>query len=350
MRFVEGSKISKSQLAFIRGANLCYAGKKVASGNSRLFYRNMGKITPIQWAHTTVNPTSGCDGCELFVPPPARLTPEELKEWIRRQPCYAGQVHVNRLARSYPEKYAQSFNEVRLVPGRMRDAAQYGVPTDKENADKPWFVGKPRHIFISDMADALSRDVPFEYLKSEIIDVVSPGKGQRHIWQWLTKRPERMAEFDQWLASRGIEWPENLWAGTSVTNQRTLNVRMMPLLLVRAKVRFLSCEPLFTEVRLGLENFRTPPKPIHWVIVGGASGRDPAPFNVAWAYSIIKQCDNAGIPCFVKQMGARPVETIYEGFEKEERRPTEERSIDLSDSHGGDWSEWPDHLRVREIP
>jgi len=68
--------------------------------------------------------------------------------------------------------------------------------------------------------------------------------GRRHQWQWLTKQPHRMAKFWQWLDERGIPWPDNLWAGTSVTTQRTCT-RIDQLLKVgsASTIRFLSAEP-----------------------------------------------------------------------------------------------------------
>lgn len=324
------------------------------------------KYTSIQWTHSTINPTSGCDGCELYRRPPANLTtPEQLKAWRAKQPCYAAQVHeirwANSLAITHPDLYAKSFSEVRTIPGRIAKAASWGPVTDDEAAEKPWLTSRRRHIFISDMADALSRDVPFEFLRDEIIDGVRSAKGQRHIWQWLTKHPDRMVQFDEYLKEHNVPWPDNLWAGTSVTSQRTADVRVPALLKVRAKVRFLSCEPLFEAVDLrvggdgvtyldalrGLwfcdgRNEPSETNRLHWVIVGGASGGAAVPFDIAWARSIIAQCKSAAVPCFVKQLGAKPVD--------HHPQSDLEFDLDLKDSHGGDWNEWSEGLRVREFP
>jgi protein gp37 len=45
---------------------------------------------------------------------------------------------------------------------------------------------------------------------------------------------------------------------------------------------------------------------LDWVIVGGESGAGARPFDLAWARSIVQQCQAAGVPLFVKQLGARP--------------------------------------------
>lgn len=317
----------------------------------------MGKHTKIQWTHSTINPTSGCDGCELYTRPPSSLTTdEELRAWLLKQPCYASQVHELRWAKSlavtHPSMYGPRFSDVRLIPGRMEEASRWGPVTEKEAEGKPWFTTSRRHIFISDMSDALSRDVPFDFLKAEIIDNVTSEKGRRNVWQWLTKRPQRMAEFDAWLAERNIAWPKNLWAGTSVTNQRTADMRVPALLKVRAKVRFLSCEPLFDRVEFSNVMNRSDcvsqlGKPalggISWVIVGGASGNNPAPFDLRWARSIVSQCRTVEVACFVKQLGAKP-------YVSPEHDGATGFNVQVTDSHGGDWSEWPEDLRVRQIP
>ena len=108
----------------------------------------MGRETEIQWCDSTINPTTGCDGCEL---------------WSKNdRSCYAGNYHEARLASAMPVLYAKDFNEVRLVEGRVKQAANWadlmGVDRIgmKHVSDKPWLSKYPRIIFISDMGDAPS--------------------------------------------------------------------------------------------------------------------------------------------------------------------------------------------------
>ena len=108
-------------------------------------------------------------------------------------------------------------------------------------------------IFVSDMSDSLSAAVPFEYLLEEIVKPASDGPGRRHDWPWLTKRPREMAKFASWLTERGIQWPDNLWAGTSVTSIQSTN-RISNLLLVGSATttRFVSVEPQAARARSDL--------------------------------------------------------------------------------------------------
>lgn len=277
----------------------------------------MSAHTNIQWTDSTNNPTSGCDGCEIL------------------KTCYARIVHENRLAHAFPDKYAENFLEVRLIPGRMEQASRLSDLLGKPRPDKPWMETRPRHIFVSDMSDALSAKVPFEFLEREIVDNVVSEKGRRHVWQWLTKRPERMVRFALWLRERGRQWPDNLWAGTSVTNQFRLRERVPYLRMIPAKVRFLSIEPLLepvdlfdgtcTEAANSVDSRKIGEPWIDWVICGGESGSNARPMDVEWARAIKNQCSVANVPFFMKQLGGRS-------------------------SHRGELTDFPEDLRVREFP
>jgi protein gp37 len=107
----------------------------------------------------------------------------------------------------------------------------------------------------------------------------------------LTKRSERLAR----VAAK-LPWPDNVWMGVSVENQRR-TTRIDDLRRVPAQVRFLSCEPLLGPLSLDLRD-------IHWVIVGGESGRKARRMKPEWARGVRDQCGSAGVPLFFKQWGA----------------------------------------------
>lgn len=289
----------------------------------------MSKDTSIEWCDSSANPVMGCDGCELWIPG-------------KVEHCYAGSLHKIRAGRP---GYADKFEVPKLFPGRMAIAANWN--TTPNRTDKPWLTG-PRKIFISDMGDALSRDVPLEYLRDEVIGAVNSEKGRRHQWLWLTKQPARMVKLAEMI---GI-WPENLWAMTSVTSGEQLG-RVRQLLRVPAKVRGVSYEPALGPVDFG--HFLT--HGLHWHIVGGESGPSARPFDLAWARSAVQQCKDAGVAVFVKQLGSVPIPQHQAGAwdmdhpNKIKRvGPTGTCVLDLRDRKGGDMSEWPEDLRVREFP
>ena len=276
----------------------------------------MSVKTKIHWCDSTVNPTMGCDGCEIWT--------------SRTKTCYAGTLHT-RFGGVTPG-YAPSFTEVTLFPGRMIEAAGWPNLSGKPRKDKPWLNSLPRQIFVSDMSDSLSKVVTFKYLRDEIIANVTSVQGKRHHWHWLTKRPDRMAKFSAWLKALGTSWPENLWAGTSITTQATTS-RIDSLLKVgdEQTIRFLSVEPQIERIDL-----RPWLPKLDWVIQGGESGRKARPFNLAWGDDMIAQCSQHSVALFIKQLGS----VVTEGGER----------VTFEDSYASDWSEWPERLRIRKMP
>ena len=81
---------------------------------------------------------------------------------------------------------------------------------------------------------------------------------------------------------------------------------------------------------------------ISWLIVGGESGHGARPFRADWAEDIVAQCADAGVACFVKQMGANAhiMPPFCRGWVP----------MKLNDAKGGDMAEWPERLRVRQFP
>lgn len=279
----------------------------------------MGIKTDIQWADSTVNPTMGCQGCELWGP--------------GRKTCYAGKSHERKQGKNLG--FAAKFEQVETRSGRMAKAAAWSALSGLRRFDKPWLDGRPRMIFVSDMSDALSKGVTFEYLESEIVAAALCPAGRRHHWLWLTKLSPRMAEFSAWLSRRRVEWPENIWAGTSITSQTTATKRIEALLEVgtESTVRFVSVEPQFDCIDLSPWLQR-----LDLVIQGGESGAKAvaAPFELSWARGMRDACRAAGTAYFLKQLGRQPV--------------SNGAPLELRDPHGGDWDEWPEDLRVRQLP
>lgn len=131
-------------------------------------------------------------------------------------------------------------------------------------------------------------------------------------------------------------WPlANVWLGVSVENQEAADERIPELLATPAAVRLLSCEPLIGEVDLDpplcddfdrhgrsgycvADDDATPwcaecdeersyghwlhlDGGIDWVIAGCESGNGSRPCEVQWLRSLRDQCDDAGVPFFLKQ-------------------------------------------------
>jgi protein gp37 len=123
-----------------------------------------------------------------------------------------------------------------------------------------------------------------------------------------------------------------LWAGTSITNKRS-TIRIPSLLQVgdSETIRFLSVEPQIEpiDLRLWLHG-------LNWVIQGGESGNASRPFDLAWITDVLGQCRAAGVPLFVKQLGSYVLSSGHR--------------MSFEDDHAGNWTEWPDEIRLREMP
>ncbi len=205
--------------------------------------------TAIEWTDKTWNPTVGCNkvspGCKH---------------------CYA-----ETLTKRFHQHFPNGF-EFTLHPERL-------------NEPRRW--RKPSRVFVNSMSDLFHERMPVSFLK-EIFQVME--ECPKHVFQILTKRHERLIELAPELV-----WPDNVWIGVSVENQDYIQ-RVDHLRRVPAAVRFLSCEPLLGPLDLNLEG-------IHWVIVGGESGRGHRPIEADWVRDIREQCEAADTAFFFKQWG-----------------------------------------------
>ena len=223
----------------------------------------------------------------------------------------------------------------RLWRGRPFEDVQF----HEDRLFQPLHWRKPRRVFVNSMSDLFHENVT-DYQIARILDtiVLTP----KHTYQVLTKRATRMRDFfTKYRDAEGLTPPKNLWLGVSVENQRMANERIPILLTTPAAVRFVSVEPLLDPVFLRtawLADIATKLfSPIDWIIVGGESGPKARPCDLANVYRIVQNCGDFNIPCFVKQLGRRPVSSY--GI-----------AIKLKDSKGGNPDEWPSALRVREYP
>lgn len=152
-------------------------------------------------------------------------------------------------------------------------------------------AGRPALVFCASMADVFDVDAPSEErrLLWELIR-----RTPNLIWQLLTKRPENIAN------SVPHDWHEgypNVWLGATVED-RERRSRIDELLLVPARLRFLSCEPLLEDLGdLDLSG-------IGWVISGGESGPNARWLNADWVRGIDAQCRKQSVPHFFKQWGS----------------------------------------------
>lgn len=196
-------------------------------------------------------------------------------------------------------------------------------------------------------------------------------------WLLLTKRPEAILSLvpEHWRAAL----PPNVWIGTSVENQEAADARIPHLLRVPARVRFLSLEPLLApvDVRQHLHAKRCQSRwagrvlgasctcclgdALDWLIIGGESGHDARPCDLAWVRDLRDQGRAAGVPVFVKQLGGVPYDSNVNLSDYADESAFSQPPPGVGDGaatcglrlrhpKGGDPDEWPVDLRVRELP
>tara|TARA_R110002072_G_scaffold127574_1_gene264966 strand:+ start:1112 stop:1867 length:756 start_codon:yes stop_codon:yes gene_type:complete len=207
----------------------------------------------IEWTELTWNPTTGCtkvsQGCKF---------------------CYA-EVMSKRLKSMGISKYKEGFK----------------IALHREELKKPYSWKKRKVVFVNSMSDLFHPEVPIKFIQ----DVFKVMNETNHIYQVLTKRPERVLEIQEKL-----HWTENIWLGTSVEEEKVVD-RAIALSTTFAKTKFLSIEPLIGPVySLNLTN-------IDWVIVGGESGPKARPLQADWVKKIKDQCLISNTPFFFKQWG-----------------------------------------------
>lgn len=184
---------------------------------------------------------------------------------------------------------------------------------------------------------------PMDFLRAGWFGMIDDTPNLR--WILATKRPENIRRLMPGR-SRCASWPtcthpdciadhyrDNVWLVASASDQDTYN-RAAGILNTQAHdlapVRGFSLEPLLAPIDLG-EAIRG----YQWVVVGGESGRKARPCEMIWILKIVQQCKAAGVPCYVKQMGANVRYT---------------RPGDIRHAKGGNPEEWPAELRVRQLP
>lgn len=292
----------------------------------------MGEHTNIEWADSTLNLQMGCDGCELWTGA------------VRM--CYAG-VLTERYAgtnKGFPE----SFDQPKLYLERLDKALRWKDLTGTERPDKPWLNGLPRMIFLNDMGDTFTESLPIDWLAPLLPRMAeSP-----HVWLLLTKRSMRLRTF-----SEMHPLPPNVWPGVSVTSARTHRRCEVLLEVEGGGPKWVSAEPLLVPVKFvdfSKATMAGDPSEywhnylcdgvgggIDWIIAGGESGPGSRPCLLNWIRDIREQCQLTKTAFFLKQLGSNVSESFgHIGIEH----------VSLKSSKGGDWNEWPEDLRVREVP
>ncbi len=248
--------------------------------------------TPIEWVKNpdgtqgyTWNPLTGC----------LNHTPEGLCLG-GMFPCYAYKLANTRLK----ERYLDNSNLAPSQSGlKMHLASEFIDPFyPRFWEDRLYGLGGvsrvPKGIFVCDMSDLFGKGIPEEWTYRVITQIRAY---PYHRFYLLTKQPQNLPQFSP--------FPPNCWVGVTATDRLSFNIAIYELLKVEAKVKYISFEPLLANP------FEPPPSipklddkdillsTIQWVIIG-AQTKPYKPPKIEWVEEIIRACDKAGIPVFLK--------------------------------------------------
>ena len=247
----------------------------------------MADKSSIEWTDATWNPVIGC----------SKVSP--------------GCAHC------YAEALTMRFATTWKVPGLPWTPANAAanVILRPERLEQPLRWATPRMVFVNSMSDLFHEMVPDEYI-AKVFAVMAVAS--QHVFQILTKRPERMATLlnsaawetllDAAAAYVGQDLDPssalpNVWLGTSIENRRFVS-RGDALRDTPAAVRFVSAEPLLGPL---LPDFDL--RGVDWLIVGGESGHRHRPMRIEWVRELREASAEAGTAFFFKQWGGRTPKT-----------------------------------------
>lgn len=343
------------------------------------------KNTKIEWAHHTFNAWIGCshvsEGCEN---------------------CYAEAMAHRAPHLVYGQHGVKGLPVWGDDAPRRKTGADYWKNPVRWNAAAAQ-AGVRERVFVNSMSDVFEEWLG-DVRDGDSLKLLNDVRTQ--LWRLieqcpaldfllLTKRPENIPRLAplRWMQGG---WPAHVWIGCTAENQDRAEQRIPHLLQVPAAVRFISYEPALGpidfdrgrcdthdrrfvvtdpteggeycnecaangysgELSYGhwLDACASPTQPgINWIIVGGESG-SKRPFDAQWARDTVRKGRDVGVPVFVKQMGSFCVDSLalqslehgWHGVGTAAHQPPR---ILLKDAKkGGDIEEWPEDLRVRQLP
>jgi protein gp37 len=288
--------------------------------------------TKIEWTDRVWNPITGCT---------------KVSEGCRN--CYA-----ERMAKRLRGRFGYPVDD------------PFAVTLHPERLEEPLHWRTPSRVFVCSMSDWMHPVVPTDFI-DDMLEVVAACP--QHTFITLTKRPENfdcklygVTEDNPCRELGGGDYFPNLWLGVSAEDQAAVDRRVETLIQTPAAVRLVSLEPLLGPVDLHLRDrvvrscgaYSVTRTFLHWVIVGGESGPRARACDVEWIADVVRQCQAAGVPCFVKQLGARsrlaPPAQAAACARAAFTRKWDPVHVLPRSSKGPDISTWPAELRVRQWP
>ena len=249
-------------------------------------------------------------------------------------PRWTGEVRFLPEALSIPLNWRKGR---RVFPCSMSDAFHGDLTNEQIAAAFGVMAATPQHTYVMTTKRAGAMRGWFSWIERQ----TSEGQNEADVCMALAEQ-EMGHRYDLNPSDRVVQWPlPNVHLGVSAGTQASADERIADLLETPAVVRWMSLEPLLEPIDLyaflqtedrdaALKALGGHVLPgLDWVVVGGESGPGARPCNIEWIEDIVRQCKAANRPAFVKQIGT---------------------AAGLRDRKGSDMQEWPEALRVREMP
>lgn len=315
----------------------------------------MSEESNIEWCDDTVNflrgcrkKSPGCENCYITTTPIFRFTGQ--KHGSKRVKGMGAVALARRLNKKpwISDTTGAAFSNLDVEPG----LAQFPKGFHR------------RRVFSLSLGDWLDRENPVAWITEMLHTVYTCGdinwilcsKDWKNFDLILSACGEyacfhasefmEPAGFIDWLAQwKAGEAPKRVFGLCSVENQEWADKRVPQFLRLPLAGHGLSVEPLLDPVTLWLNG-------IDWVIVGGESGPDARLCHVEWIRDVVKQCQASAVPVFVKQLGANS--TGWGCDDDFGVKMTDGNDgflvANFKNKKGGDPSEWPQDLNVRQFP
>jgi protein gp37 len=211
--------------------------------------------------------------------------------------CYARKLAERRLK----SRYLANKKVAPLVNGWLHKFEDGEVDSRYDNPFYPreWFDRreralenkKPKGVFTCDMSDLFGKGIPESWTECVLETIkICP----EHRFYLLTKQPQNLAKWSP--------FPDNCWVGVSVTGKEADGFAY-PLTRIKAKVKFLSIEPLLAPIKIGNNGFTNSLQNagISWLIIGQQTPVKQATMpKIEWIKDIVEASDTARIPVFLK--------------------------------------------------
>jgi len=267
--------------------------------------------TAIQWAAETFNPWWGCT---------------EIAGSLACIVCYARELDRRRKFQGYTH-WGPGVKRYRTSDANWAEPLKWNQIAKEIGEIYP---DKGRCVFCASMGDVFDNEVNPQW-RVDLFRLIRRTPYLR--WLLLTKRPGLIRKMVP------PEWPigyEHVTLMCSVDTQAVLDRDVRKLVEVEATTYGLSIEPQTERIDLR----RALDLGVRFVIMGGCSrqgkGLPVYRYDVEWAREGIAQCREYEARPFIKQLGSNP---FLDG-----------KPLKLKDGHGGEMSEWPEDIRVREWP